>query len=516
MEFRHLLLVIVILAAPLLAVPSVYSLFTGQHNFYDRGTYSCLKCHSDIQQEMDYSAYHASFTCENCHVPDANSKLTHGGMIDPGCLDCHGSTPRIVKDSNNNTFLSPVAKVFGENITNIESHIPFIESANSIPFMKGENEACISCHTTKSLGISMLYADTYKFNASRMHDSTWQLSGYSKNTELALPAFIQANGSAGIHSFPAQVDCEKCHSNIRDELNNSLHHTYFSCTSCHQIYSTYHASSTPPCLDCHGTSPKVVTDQKGSTFIASKASVYAENNIGADAHIPFVLSANNSGLSTGNNIACSSCHSSFNNNISFIRPEFIEWDVVNSSGTWTIQNLTFGPNKEIRATKYLDGKSHNTSTADCISCHEDIMQAVSNGGHSNEQWKHQHDYANYSDMNSYCQSCHRPVTQNTNGISPYPESPFNSPVHSAVQISCMDCHGKADISVYIDGAMRTPAYSGMNGIETSIAQQPAFVRSYLCIACKNTGNPVPNNLLHFKLYTEPQVTIYVNGTQQYP
>ena len=533
MELRHIFLIVALLATTVFVVPTVYSLFAGQHNFYDtigQNIYAggvnvipCEKCHADIKEELDSSTYHVTFTCANCHILNT-SYPTHGiEVMDLRCLDCHSTPPRMITDSNNNVFLSTVAKVFGENITNKESHNSFIAGANASPLMKGENEACTSCHTAKSLTMKMLYTDTYGFNANRLIDSTWQLSDYSKKTELSGPVLIQSNGSAGKHMFVSvtQLSCEKCHPDVRDQLNNSFHHTYFSCASCHRLYSVYHASSTPPCLDCHGTAPETVTDQKGNTFKAPVATVYADNQSGADAHLPFVLSANDSNLPGGSNVACTSCHSSFNDNISFIRPSFIEWDVVNS-GTWTIQNLAIGATKEIRVTKHSDGKMHNTSETsdiDCVSCHMDIEQAVLSGGHSNEQWKLKHNYNNYTDMNSYCESCHKPLTQDSSGVSPYPAYPFNSVIHGAMKISCMDCHGKSgNLLVNINGAMRTPDYSSnsMGSIEASIAQQPDFTQSYLCIACKNTGNPVPNNSLHFKLYTEPQVVIYINGVQRYP
>jgi hypothetical protein len=321
-----------------------------------------------------------------------------------------------------------------------------------------------------------------------------------------------------------QLNCEKCHSNIRNELNDSLHHTYFSCVSCHQLYSEYHSSSIPPCLTCHGTDPLTVIDQKGSTFIAKTAPVYAYGQGAADSHIPFVYNANNSNLSEGSNIACVVCHSRFNIDINYIRPSYLEWDVVETNGKWEIQNLIFGPMNEISVKNYLDGKSHNISNVNCISCHKDIEQAVVSGGHSNEQWRNKHGYAGYTDMNSYCISCHNPITEDISGHSPYPAYPFNSQVHDAMKISCMDCHGRSgDLIVNINGIKEKAIYDGgsMGNIEESILQQPAFVQSYLCIACKNTGDPdnpspLPGKPLHFKLYTEPQVTIYINGTQRYP
>jgi hypothetical protein len=532
MELRHIFLIAAILMIGIVAMPQIYSFFSGQHSFYDRGTSECLKCHGDIRHELDSSAHHPGFTCENCHISDTDSNLTHGNVVSPECMDCHGNPPGVVIDANGNMLVAPTAKIFSDKAPNEESHSPFVESAKSSSFMKGENEACIACHTKKSLEISMIIADTYKFDANRITDSTWQLANFQRSIETTGSLLIQSPGSIGEHSFPliSSLRCEKCHTNVREELTNSFHHTFFSCNSCHQISSAYHASSTPPCLTCHGTSPQTVTDQNGNMLIAPIADVYGANPVGADAHIPFVLGAKNSNIAADSNAACSSCHSSFNNNIIFSRPEYIEWDVVNentnatnnSSGTWVIQNLVYGPTKEIRVTKNTDGKMHDISIANninCISCHEDIRQAVSLGGHSNEQWMQKHNYANYADMNSYCKSCHQPITQNSIGTSPYPEYPFNSNDHGAISITCMDCHGKqGTLSVNIGGVMQTPNYNStsMGGIEVSIGQQPAFVRSYLCIACKNTGNPVPNTSLHFRLYTEPQVTIYINGTQQYP
>ncbi len=197
------------------------------------------------------------------------------------------------------------------------------------------------------------------------------------------------------------------------------------------------------------------------------------------------------------------------------------------SGDWYIQNLTIGPIKEIKVSKSLDGKVHNilnVNDISCVSCHQDIRQAVLSGGHSFEQWQRKHDPDNsvYRDnINDYCKGCHKPLTQDESGNSPYPAYPFNSHIHNAVTIACMDCHGKPDsFYVYINGGMRRPPFDAgkMQNIQNSINQQPAFVRSYLCIGCKNSDNPEPpvNGLLHFKLYTEPQVIVYVNGIQQYP
>jgi hypothetical protein len=260
--------------------------------------------------------------------------------------------------------------------------------------------------------------------------------------------------------------------------------------------------------------------------MSPKAGVFGENMANAESHTHFVSGANSDTLMSGENEACVLCHTAFNINLSFVRPEFIEWDIINSSGAWAISNLVVGQMKIVKVAniaKINKGKLHNISFGaneiNCVSCHEDIRQAVLAGGHSNEQWRKKHNYTAYMDMNSYCKSCHKPSTQNNDGNSPYPENPFNLPIHSSMIVSCMDCHAKSsDLLVNINGGMKSPPYNSnsMGSIENSIALQPAFIRGYFCMACKNTGNPVLNNSLHFKIYTEPEVTIYINGAQQYP
>lgn len=494
MELKHIFLLIALVAIGVVAIPSIYSLFSGQHSFYNPEQETCVKCHVDIRNEMDVSVYHLTFTCGNCHVdPNLNnSGLTHENVVQRRCLECHNDIT-VVVDGNDNTQVSSIA----ENIyNNKESHHPLILEANSSPIMKGENEACVSCHTIKSLQMKISFANAYKLKATRITGAgdEWQMSDYSRDVSGSgsSPLSIESNGTAGTHTFPSLADfrCEKCHARERNQLDNSNSHTTLSCDTCHQLEAGYHAADIPSCLSCH---------------------IYP-SDVGADAHTPFVSNANNSGEK---DIACSSCHSSFNDSITFIRPSFIEWDVRDVNNTWLIENLTFGINKDISVQKNLDGKLHNISLdGNCVSCHDDIRNAVISGGHSNERWKGRHNYVGYADMNVYCRSCHIPQTQNSGGQSPYPAYPFNSDFHSAIKVACIDCHTKADLRANINGQMISPPFNSgdMGNIDVSMVQQPYFVQSYLCIACKNTGNPSPNNgSLHFKVLTEPEITVYLNG-----
>lgn len=467
---KNIFLLIAVIAITMASIPSLYSLFSGQHSFQNEVT--CLKCHSDIQSELNSSSYHESFTCEYCHVRNKDvieeSGDAHGNVISPTCEYCH------------------------QNIKyDKDAHRPLILDSIKSTLNEASNEACISCHTSKSLEIKMLYADVYKLKAERYGGQEWKqewkMSDYSKDIMTDEPLLIKYEGTGGQHTFPliSGLGCEKCHTRERGQLNNSKSHSNFLCGTCHQLSGDYHAANIPLCLSCH---------------------FYRDS--GADAHSLFVTKANDSQVK---NIACSSCHSNFNKTILFSRPSFIEWDVRDDNGTWLIENLSYGINKNIDNIN-LNGGIHIISRdANCVSCHDDIKKAVELGGHSNEQWKRKHSYKQYANMNNYCISCHRPITQNNDGQSPYPEYPFNAEAHGAIKISCIDCHTKTNLRVNINGGNRKPPYDSgkMGNIEISMSQQPYFVQSYLCIACKNTGNPRPdkNNSLHFKIYTEPEVKI---------
>ncbi|HEY9247308.1 MAG TPA: hypothetical protein VIO11_10720, partial [Candidatus Methanoperedens sp.] len=123
MELRHILLMAALITAIIFVIPTVYSIFSGQHTFNDPGKSYCLKCHSDIRTELDGSSNHLTFTCENCHVMNMNTNRIHENVTSPRCLDCHDVTQRMVTDSRNNTYISPLAKMFGEeNVTGSDSH----------------------------------------------------------------------------------------------------------------------------------------------------------------------------------------------------------------------------------------------------------------------------------------------------------------------------------------------------------------------------------------------------------
>ena len=303
---------------------------------------------------------------------------------------------------------------------------------------------------------------------------------------------------ASEHSFSETGNCLQCHSDIRNELDSSMFHANFTCESCHLDLSLNNSGPhgnivIPSCISCH------------EDIVQS---------LNKDSHNSLILGASSS--SQGENEACIACHSSVSNNITFKRSSYFEWDVViGADSSWLIENLTIGANKDVQ----IDYENNNGNVHDisldngCINCHNDIKNAVISGGHSNEQWAGRHNYVAYSDMNLYCKSCHKPYTQNIIRITPYSVSPFNLAIHDSMTVSCIDCHIKPDLLANINGGLKLAPYNSgvMGSIEKSISEQPYNVQSYLCMACKNTGNPSPiNGSLHFKIFTEPDTTIYVN------
>jgi hypothetical protein len=148
MELKNVFLILALFCMMIIAMPTIYSKFSGQHDINDVG--ECIKCHSDVQAELDSSVYHKSLACDYCHGSDGGGDdSTHGNVINPRCLYCHSNI---------------------EEGLNGDSHSSFIAGAISSPMNKAENEACIACHTTKSLDMTFIYSDTYKFTAARDGD----------------------------------------------------------------------------------------------------------------------------------------------------------------------------------------------------------------------------------------------------------------------------------------------------------------------------------------------------------
>lgn len=499
MKLKNIFIFLALISIIIMSIPQIYSLFIGQHDWYDiiqpGVQVPCLKCHSDIKQQLN-TAEVMNFDCSTCHINDANPNPNpnpndhHGNVVKPRCLNCHSYIA--TKLSN-------------------DAHRFFIAGANLSSQHKDENEACISCHTKKNLNIGFTFLDVYKLSVIRDSSGVWQVSG-RKMFESGIVHNALYNDpnkvSTGQHVFVRGVNirCEKCHADIRSQLNTSVHFRK-ACRECHlksPENTTVHAAAVPRCLDCH-------------QYIFDNPSIPNNINRPIEAHMPIIDYSIEKGITNSDvkNIACSSCHSTFANNLEFTRPEYLEWDVVaNAEKNWTIENLVLGPNKVVSVKKKMDDKLHSiTRNINCPACHQDIRDAALGGGHANEQWQKKHDIREYNSQIIYCRSCHKPIVDSANAA--------NYENHGGMKISCLDCHTKnIRVDIRRDGNLRDPPWDSdkMGFIENSILKQNKELHRYLCMACKNSDvpKPEPGKPLHFKIYTDPDVRVFLNGVQTYP
>lgn len=170
MKNRTLLLLIAVILVGLFALPNALSLFSGQHSFDKAGNGTiCVKCHSDVEAELDASSYH-SFTivgspgekCKVCHSAGyINSSLIPMGNGTFGRSAPNYSVGLNIATGNytyangtNRTGLSLHAAItlecmnchYGVNFTD-DAHKPFYDNSSSLGYLKGSNEACYGCHT---------------------------------------------------------------------------------------------------------------------------------------------------------------------------------------------------------------------------------------------------------------------------------------------------------------------------------------------------------------------------------
>ncbi len=168
-------LLIAVLAIGVLVLPQTIAMFAGQHNWYDTfqpNAIPCEKCHADIFSEISsgtggVNAAHRALSgntgCDACHVTTAPTieGLTKGpggqfhAAAAPACLDCHSG--------NGQGGGAGAAEIL--NGTE-EVHKAFANQSLISKFLKGANEACISCHTHIGVNITWTKATTINFDAA--------------------------------------------------------------------------------------------------------------------------------------------------------------------------------------------------------------------------------------------------------------------------------------------------------------------------------------------------------------
>ena len=154
------LVVVIVFAIGVLALPSTVSLFAGEHTWYSRNEIDCLKCHADIFDELKVSAHHSTVDgeagwsgkeCLSCHQVEFGNgtqfkKGAHAATIVP-CGYCHF-----------NSSNAPVAGGFGlsdlaGDTGELASHRSFVLKSRDVHLMSNESESCVACHTPVNVSI---------------------------------------------------------------------------------------------------------------------------------------------------------------------------------------------------------------------------------------------------------------------------------------------------------------------------------------------------------------------------
>lgn len=233
-----LMFVIALSALALFSATDVVTVLDGSHTIRsltsDTNDVNCTGCHQKMRDQLDNSSIHSGFDCEECHrmTKTAGGKVvkyaTHNdsgvtvgneshAAYTPRCLDCHGGNGVYYNDSWTQKQ-APTAKAFNETYgSNYSAHKPFVKQALDWGLSKGENEACIACHTNYSMKVNYKY--WYNINYS--------VSGY----DVPFDSFsdngtrnynITYDNSGNKHKFvnSSDINCVSCHKNIYDALVN--------------------------------------------------------------------------------------------------------------------------------------------------------------------------------------------------------------------------------------------------------------------------------------------------------
>ena len=230
-----ILMGIAVVAVGMFALPSTVSLFSGQHTWYaihGENELPCRKCHAEIFEELEYSAFHKwngynwsedpsggpdNSACYGCHR--ANKSITYANVgsevtaVTPGqeahaastvaCMLCHQfNADQAVNTFEGKTMPGYAAGGFADpanssyNYTNTSctgghaAHQKFIQMAINKSLMEDANEACIACHTHVPVKINWTHRVSLEFNCTpefelpptHFNVSNWNVNGTANVT----------------------------------------------------------------------------------------------------------------------------------------------------------------------------------------------------------------------------------------------------------------------------------------------------------------------------------------------
>ena len=319
-----------------------------------------------------------------------------------------------------------------------------------------------------------------------------------------------------------QVSCDKCHPNIKEEFDampSGAPHKDKSCEYCHRSDPnvTYasgdgngstlgresHAASIPNCTMCH---------------IINVGNITHAN----ETHSPLY------NKSTSNE-ACVLCHTGFDRNIIFKRPLYVEYDIVNVSGSYEVQNFSQVSINSTQIWLKPTGHKHTwikNENLSCLGCHSDVKIALENGGHvpksGNTQGQQaynghlgrRHDFDRENVTIDSCKACHLANTSDF-GTGYLHDGHAQVDYHAATTEHCYNCHNYSSSVTYCSGLgchdiLETGDHSDIVG---SMASEGLCLYEIdkVCLGC-HADSPTSAESFgdkHFEVYTEPNTSIDV-------
>ncbi|MFP3946576.1 MAG: hypothetical protein ACLFVI_06700 [Archaeoglobaceae archaeon] len=295
-------LIILVSVLALFASINTVTIFTGSHYLTDisssQNDIDCTWCHSWMRDELNGSAIHSGFKCEECH----RIKITTSGEVieyathnesgiypgnqshaayTPTCLDCHGGNGIYYNDTTK-AKQAPPAPAFNQTDygSDHSAHKSLVVDAKSQGMSFGENEACISCHSKYTIWYEYVRPEYYNFTI-KDDWKVWPINyGPDNTTKISKPE------KGAKHELKAldEITCETCHSDVWQAINHTEDNTLGNApNSSHAIWwwgnysdpmhdprfvgSSYDNKSDYCLSSCHeptvinGTPPQALTDQ---------------------------------------------------------------------------------------------------------------------------------------------------------------------------------------------------------------------------------------------------------------
>lgn len=264
----------------------------------------------------------------------------------------------------------------------------------------------------------------------------------------------------GQHTYESRT-CVDCHASIeQDVLQGTTAMAAYDCTICHYFISITnssvkgHNAVNNACNDCHPDA-----EDQFITRDDSHKNFYQESILDDS-----MLYANE---------ACHMCHSDSSKNMIYTRPEFIEFEVVNTSGNWTIQNFLEGNEMNYNVALNRNNGLHTIlggADVGCTECHTDITNAIDIGGHYPVN-------TTFHAISSTCALCHDNYDQGGRAQ------------HVSKSTTCISCHTTHNGSIL-----------------SSIDDYSSGFEGNICLGCHKNSIPylpANNSTTNFKVYLEP-------------